>query len=246
MCFSKRSGSAEIVDGYELFASALGELIKSEGIAYHVDIYPRLDMALENLDGRRDRVRLLIVEWLTDDICALALSDMRARFSGMRILVCAMPVDRSQVFECLTHGAHGVFFRTQSKADIASAISLVASGGVYIPPSVCDETPSASAAARPSAPPVKPEVAVWPAGHAAQPVAPGLSERQRAVLALMLKGLSNKAIARELALAEGTVKVHVNGVFRALKVNSRGQAIARVFALGGDFRGGLAVGGTVH
>ena len=44
------------------------------------------------------------------------------------------------------------------------------------------------------------------------------------MLRLLVKGLSNKAIARELNLAEGTVKVHVSGVFKALNVNSRVQA----------------------
>lgn len=51
----------------------------------------------------------------------------------------------------------------------------------------------------------------------------GLSERQRSVLRLMMMGLSNKAICRELSLAEGTVKVHVSTVLRILGVSSRAQ-----------------------
>lgn len=53
----------------------------------------------------------------------------------------------------------------------------------------------------------------------------GLTERQRAVLKLMLRGLPNKLICRELSLAEGTVKVHVSAVLRALNVANRAQVV---------------------
>lgn len=53
----------------------------------------------------------------------------------------------------------------------------------------------------------------------------GLTERQRGVLRLMLLGLPNKAICRELDLAEGTVKVHVSAVLRALGVATRAQVV---------------------
>ena len=53
----------------------------------------------------------------------------------------------------------------------------------------------------------------------------GLTDRQRAVLRLMLRGLPNKLICRELSLAEGTVKVHVSAVLRALNVANRAQVV---------------------
>jgi DNA-binding NarL/FixJ family response regulator len=60
----------------------------------------------------------------------------------------------------------------------------------------------------------------------------GLTERQLQVLALIAQGKSNKHICRELGLAEATVKIHVTAVLRALKVNSRAQAIVAVNRLG--------------
>jgi DNA-binding CsgD family transcriptional regulator len=51
-----------------------------------------------------------------------------------------------------------------------------------------------------------------------------LTVRQREVLSQMMLGLSNKQIARALKLAEGTVKVHVNALFRNLGVRRRTQA----------------------
>lgn len=60
----------------------------------------------------------------------------------------------------------------------------------------------------------------------------GLTERQRCVLKLMMMGLPNKAICRQLHLAEGTVKVHVSAVLRALGVNSRAQVTLAALSCG--------------
>lgn len=57
-----------------------------------------------------------------------------------------------------------------------------------------------------------------------------LSERQRDVLARVLRGLSNKEIAAELACAENTVEHHLTGLFRKMDVASRTQVIATFFA----------------
>jgi DNA-binding NarL/FixJ family response regulator len=56
----------------------------------------------------------------------------------------------------------------------------------------------------------------------------GLTRRQAEVLDWLLKGLSNKLIARELNLSVDTVKDHVAAVLRALGVTSRTQAVLRV------------------
>ncbi|MGB7182122.1 MAG: response regulator transcription factor [Burkholderiaceae bacterium] len=54
-----------------------------------------------------------------------------------------------------------------------------------------------------------------------------LSPRQMDVLKLMLGGLGNRAIARQLDIAEGTVKVHVSRILKTLRASSRAEAIAR-------------------
>ncbi len=57
--------------------------------------------------------------------------------------------------------------------------------------------------------------------------ASALSPRQKDVMRLLLRGMSNKEISRQLDIAEGTVKTHVTRVLRVLRVNSRSEAIAR-------------------
>lgn len=63
----------------------------------------------------------------------------------------------------------------------------------------------------------------------------GLSERQRSVLRLMMLGLPNKSICKELGLAEGTVKVHVSAILRALGISSRAQVAMAAMRSGIQF-----------
>jgi len=60
----------------------------------------------------------------------------------------------------------------------------------------------------------------------------GLSARQAEVLGLLLKGLPNKLIARQLEISENTTKIHVSAVLRALGVPTRTQALIAASRLG--------------
>jgi len=60
----------------------------------------------------------------------------------------------------------------------------------------------------------------------------GLTHRQSQVLCLLAQGKSNKQICRELNLAEGTIKIHVTGIFKALGVANRTQAALEAARLG--------------
>jgi DNA-binding NarL/FixJ family response regulator len=59
-----------------------------------------------------------------------------------------------------------------------------------------------------------------------------LTARQLDVLRRLLKGEPNKVIARQLGLVEGTVKIHIAGILRALHVHNRTQAVVRAQELG--------------
>ena len=71
-----------------------------------------------------------------------------------------------------------------------------------------------------------------PPPRSADPRKLGLTDRQCDVLRLILRGLPNKLICRQLDLAEGTVKVHVSAVLRALGVRNRTQAVIAASQLG--------------
>jgi DNA-binding NarL/FixJ family response regulator len=94
---------------------------------------------------------------------------------------------------------------------------------VYLPPEVLRRHGAIAAAA--------PQLAAGPA-QLRDPREIGLTERQAQVLALLVQGNPNKLICRELKLAEGTVKIHVTAVLKALGVTNRTQAVIAVGKLG--------------
>ena len=73
-----------------------------------------------------------------------------------------------------------------------------------------------------------PDITLVPDGDGVRiaPGALGLTTRQADVLMLLVQGKPNKLICRDLRLSEGTVKVHVSAILKALKVRSRAQAVA--------------------
>jgi DNA-binding NarL/FixJ family response regulator len=62
-------------------------------------------------------------------------------------------------------------------------------------------------------------------GHAVK----GLTARQQEIMTLVLRGMSNKEIARALHISDGTVKLHLNGIYRRYEVTSRAKLIAQYF-----------------
>jgi LuxR family maltose regulon positive regulatory protein len=82
-------------------------------------------------------------------------------------------------------------------------------------------------------------MAFWRARYQSEPeqtpgsaLAQSLSVRESAILKLIAEGLSNKEIARTLAVTPETVKSHVKHIFIKLNVEKRAQAVARAQTLG--------------
>jgi len=88
--------------------------------------------------------------------------------------------------------------------------------------------------AEPGAGPGGMQLRSGPAGLEARPLPDTLTRREREILRLMAGGKSNFAIARQLTIAEGTVKQHVKHILRKLMVASRAEAVTRWFQAGGD------------
>jgi RNA polymerase sigma factor (sigma-70 family) len=69
-----------------------------------------------------------------------------------------------------------------------------------------------------------------------------LTERERQIMRLVSEGLSNKAIARRLNIADGTIKVHLHNIFQKLEINNR--TLLAAFAISQKERGGAPVGSS--
>ena len=146
------------------------------------------------------------------------LAELRARHPGIPVIVLSGFPDRANVVRALDHGAVGFIPKSAGREVMTSALNLVFSGGVYIPPEILG-TPNA-ATPQPS------------------PTDLGLTERQVDVLALMMQGKSNKAICRLLELAEPTVKNHVTAILKTLGVSNRTEAVLAASARGWELGAG--------
>lgn len=129
----------------------------------------------------------------------------------------------------LAAGALGFVPKREPANIMLKAIELVLSGGAYVPIEALSLIGAARAApARPASP--SPTITTNGPAAALAPhhlhLMENLSPRQREIMRLVHRGCTNKMIARELQVAEGTVKVHLSVIFRALGVHNRSSAIA--------------------
>lgn len=152
---------------------------------------------------------------LPDVIGFDALIQIRARFPDLPVVVLSGHEDRDTVLESLRHGATGFIPKNMNSEQIWAALSIVLAGGVFLPASVGGIVPLPGQRASLADPPT--------IGETLDRI--GLTDRQRAVLASLFRGMPNKEIAIEFGLAEPTVKAHVSAIFRAMNVGSRTQAV---------------------
>ena len=145
-----------------------------------------------------------------------ALTHFRQSHPAVPVVVLSGDNDRQTVLTAIDRGAMGFIPKSSSNDVMLSALRLVLSGGMYLPTEILDHTGLAK---------------VGNSGSTTSAEL-GLTDRQMEVLALLLQGKSNKLICRELGLAEGTVKIHVTAVLKALNVTSRTQAVIAASQLG--------------
>lgn len=134
----------------------------------------------------------------------------------------------------LAAGALGFVPKRQPASVMLKAIELVLSGGAYVPMEAlsllgareAQRGPAASDGASPAVAVTEPIAPVATLQPHQQHLLENLSPRQQDIMRLVHRGWTNKMIARELGVAEGTVKVHLSVIFRALGVHNRSTAIA--------------------
>lgn len=149
------------------------------------------------------------------------IGELRANSPDVPVVVLSATDDKETVLRTINEGAMGFIPKSSKTEVLLAALRLVFSGGVYLPPSVFMASGfDAKTDLRP------------PSATARTPKDVGLTERQGQVLALLLQGKSNKLICRALDLAEGTVKIHVTAILRALNVTNRTEAVVAVSRLG--------------
>jgi len=139
------------------------------------------------------------------------LDIMRRRFPDVPTVIVSGFMNHDDAMEAITRGAAGVIPKTLSSKAMLGALRHVLAGETYVPSMIAGEEVEGSVDEN-GAP-----AATGPIGT--------LTAREREVLKLLVAGLTNKEIGRELGIQEVTVKLHLRGIFRKLDVSNRTQAL---------------------
>lgn len=199
-----------IADDHSLVRDGLRQLVRSLCADVEVLETRNCRQTIEAVTRRTD-IDLVLFDLAMPDMEGFtALEQLTAAPAAVPVVVVSASEDRNDMQRALDAGAMGYIPKSSPNAVLLGAIGLVLSGGIYLPP----EMP------RPGEP-----------GAGTGPLC-ALTPRQKQVLRCMMRGLSNKGIARELFLAEVTVKTHVSAILRCLGVGSRTQVVLKARELG--------------
>jgi DNA-binding NarL/FixJ family response regulator len=210
-----------LVDDQALFREGLRILLAQN---------PRLEIVAEAANGEEAiaAAKLHVPDIMLMDLRMPRLNGVEAtrqitaELPEVRIIVLTTFEDDDEVFEAISAGATGYLLKASPSARVIEAIELTARGESFIEPSVTAKLLNhfsrlAAQQTRATAP---------------QPLAEPLSSRELDVLRHLASGFSNKEIASELGIAEGTVKNHMSNVIGKLGALDRTQAALRARELG--------------
>lgn len=135
-----------------------------------------------------------------------ALRIIRGKLPDVPVVILSAVHDKQIVQKAVKMGVSGFIPKTSTGKVIISALHLILAGGIYLPPEILAFSEEEDILST-------------------QDISSILTPRQREVLALIGEGKSNKIIAWELNLSEGTVKLHVTAILKALGVTNRTGAV---------------------
>lgn len=185
-----------------------------EGLRAFLDLQEGFEVVGEASDGdeaiaaserlRPDVVLMDLVMPRRDGVAAMRV--LRERLPGARVIVLTSFLDEDKLLPALRAGAAGYLLKNAQPQELERAVRAAHAGEAVLDPVVAARLVEALAA-----------------GHDDEPI-DRLTPREREVLELIGRGFPNKRIARELELAEKTVKTHVGHVLGKLGVTDRTQA----------------------
>jgi len=205
---------ALVADDHELFRSGMRQLLVDVLGADDVREAETLDQAIEILTNQGAGDLVLVDLRMPGMSGAEALAALRDGFPDAKVAVVSAWEERADIISALSAGVHGYIPKSLPSAEIASALKSILEGRIFVPPTLGrrDGVTGAGSQVRESE---------TTGGDK-------LTLRQREVLNELLKGMASKEIARTLDIAEGTVKIHLAAIYRALGVRTRAEAIAKL------------------
>jgi DNA-binding NarL/FixJ family response regulator len=201
---SQRSITVMLVDDHPVVRSGLATLLDSlDGI----DVVASVGDGREAVDVYRETTPDVVLMDLSmpgvDGVTAT--TEILAAAPDARVVILTSFGDRTRITAALDAGACGYLLKDSGRDEVVAAIRAADSGGSPIDPRIAAVL-----------------LAERTEGRAA--VGTTLSVREKDVLRLVAQGRLNKEIARELGIAEKTVKTHLTHIFERLGVQDRTQA----------------------
>lgn len=205
-----------IADDHSLFRDGLKHVLNALDTEVSVGEAETLDQLIGLLEESADADLIVLDLSMPGMDGARSIAAVRALAGGAPIVVISASEDRNDVISALEAGVAGYIPKSVRGQVMLSALRLVMVGGIYVPPLILGAE-NLAAPRGPNTNGMNTSI-----GHAK--LRSILTERQIDVLRLLAEGRPNKEIARQLNLAEGTVRVHVNAVLKALSARNRTEA----------------------
>lgn len=202
-----------VADDHPLFRDAIGAVIAAGMPGTRLLEADSLMRAMQQAERHEEDLDLLLLDLDLPDAVGLdGLRRLREVLPALPVAILSAEQDRRTVLAAIEMGAVGYIPKSTPRDALLAALRQLLEGQLYLPPQVMRRPP-----------PMHPAPAVTAA--AADPRLERLTGKQLEVLELLSQGASNKGIARELNIAETTVKTHVSAILRKLGVASRVQAV---------------------
>jgi DNA-binding NarL/FixJ family response regulator len=186
----------------------LEALLGSEPGIDFVGAFPSARHVVSDVESCTPQVVLMDIDMPEVDGIA-AVSQLRAHFPELRIIMRTVIEDDDRIFAAIRAGADGYFLKQTTPNRLIEGIREALEGGAPMTPSVARR--------------VLRMVEAKPAQRAEEFQ---LTEREQEILALLVKGHTYKRIAAELGVSYATVNKHVSNVYVKLRVHSVGEAVA--------------------
>ena len=217
-----------VVDDHNLFRRGLIALLKQDGRFDVVGEAADLGQALRSA-GQMEPDLVLLDNHLPGVRGIDGIGALKQAFTRARILMLTVSENEEDLAAAMQAGADGYLLKTVESDQLCQAIVRVLAGEPVISPEMMTKF---VAAFRTKQIVTSRQEVLSPVAEARPSLENALSAREREILLLVAHGDSNKLIARQLDIAETTVKVHVQAILRKLQLTSRVQAAVYAAAQG--------------
>ncbi len=220
-----------IIDSHGVYRRGLRAALESLLPGARILEAANLDAGLKELDpdGSLDLVLVDVDALGGGGGVVEALYRVREAYPKTRLVAVSATCNRKSILQILDIGLYGFISKSQPDDEIFSAINDVLSGRIYVPLMLARvDAPDLGADATLNHHTAGASLAPYmhSNGERPAPQRQRLTPRQREILPLLAKGMSNKEIARALKITEGTTKIHASCLIRVLGVRNRTEAAA--------------------